>query len=112
MKLVYFSTSRRVTVAMIMVAVVAFGSVGFSRLSLNLLPDITYPTITVRTEYAGTAPAEMERLITEPVEGVVGVVSNVVRVSSISRPGLSDVIIEFGWGTEMDFAALDVREKL
>ncbi len=112
MKLVDFSTSRRVTVAMIMVAVVAFGSVGFSRLSLNLLPDITYPTITVRTEYAGTAPAEMERLITEPVEGVVGVVSNVVRVSSISRPGLSDVIIEFGWGTEMDFAALDVREKL
>ncbi|HJN26530.1 MAG TPA: efflux RND transporter permease subunit, partial [Candidatus Latescibacteria bacterium] len=112
MKLVDFSTSRRVTVAMIMVAVVAFGSVGFSRLSLNLLPDITYPTITVRTEYAGTAPAEMERLITEPVEGVVGVVSNVVRVSSISRPDLSDVIIEFGWGTEMDFAALDVREKL
>ena len=112
MKLVDFSTTRRVTVAMIMVAVVVFGTVGFSRLSLNLLPDITYPTITVRTEYAGTAPAEMERLITEPVEGLVGVVSNVVRVTSVSRPGLSDVIVEFGWGTQMDFAALDVREKL
>jgi hydrophobic/amphiphilic exporter-1 (mainly G- bacteria), HAE1 family len=112
MKLVDFSISRRVTVTMIMVAVVAFGGIGFSRLSLNLLPDITYPTITVRTEYAGTAPAEMERLITEPIEGVVGVVGNVVRVSSISRPGIADVIVEFSWGTDMDFAALDVREKL
>ena len=112
MKLVEFSTNRRVTVAMLMVAVVAFGLVGFSRLAVNLLPDITYPTITIRTEYAGTAPLEIERLISEPIEGLVGVVSNVVRVSSVSRPGLSDVIVEFAWGTDMDFASLDIREKL
>jgi HAE1 family hydrophobic/amphiphilic exporter-1 len=111
-KLVEFSTRRRVTVAMLMVAIVAFGGVGFSRLSVNLLPDITYPTITVRTEYDGVAPLEIERLISEPVEGLVGVVSNVVRVSSISRPGVSDVVVEFGWGTNMDFASLDIREKL
>ena len=97
---------------MIMVAIGAFGMVGFSRLSVNLLPDMTYPTITIRTEYPGTAPAEVERLISEPIEGLVGVVSNVVRVSSVSRPGMSDVIVEFGWGTDMDFASLDVREKL
>ena len=112
MKLVEFSTRRRVTVAMLMVAIVAFGGVGFSRLSVNLLPDITYPTITVRTEYEGVAPVEIERLISEPVEGLVGVVSNVNRVSSISRPGVSDVVVEFGWGTNMDFASLDIREKL
>ena len=112
MKLVDFSTDRRVTVAMLMVAVVAFGMVGFSRLAVNLLPDITYPTITVRTEYPGTAPLEVERLISEAIEGLVGVVTNVVRVSSISRPGLSDVIVEFAWGTDMDFASLDIREKL
>jgi len=112
MTLVDFSTSRRVTVAMIMVAIVAFGTVGFSRLAVNLLPDITYPTITVRTEYSGVAPLEVERLVSEPIEGLVGVVSNVVRVSSISRPGLSDVVVEFAWGTNMDFASLDVREKL
>ncbi len=112
MKLVEFSTRRRVTVAMLMVAIIAFGGVGFSRLAVNLLPDITYPTITVRTEYEGVAPLEMERLISEPVEGLVGVVSNVVRVSSISRPGISDVVVEFGWGTNMDFASLDIREKL
>ena len=112
MKLVDFSTRRRVTVAMLMVAIVVFGGVGFSRLAVNLLPDITYPTITVRTEYPGVAPLEIERLISEPAEGLVGVVSNVVRVNSISRPGVSDVIVEFAWGTNMDFASLDLREKL
>ena len=112
MTLVDFAVRRRVTVAMIMVAIVAFGGVGFSRLAVNLLPDITYPTITVRTQYAGVAPLEIERLISEPVEGLVGVVSNVVRVSSISRPGVSDVVVEFAWGTNMDFASLDIREKL
>jgi len=112
MKLIDFSISRRVTVTMIMVAVIAFGVVGFDRLAVNLLPDITYPTITVRTEYSGVAPQEMERLIAEPIEGLVGVVHNVVRVSSISRPGLADVVVEFAWGTNMDFASLDIREKL
>ncbi len=112
MSLVEFSTTRRVTVAMVMVATIAFGAVGFSRLAVNLLPDITYPTITVRTEYPGVAPGEMERLISEPIEGLVGVVNNVVRVSSVSRAGMSDVMVEFAWGTNMDFASLDIREKL
>ena len=89
MKIVDFSTRRRVTVAMLMVAIVVFGGVGFPRLAVNLLPDITYPTITVRTEYPGVAPLEIERLISEPAEGLVGVVSNVVRVNSISWPGVS-----------------------
>ena len=112
MKIVDFSIQRRVTVTMFMVAAIIFGYVGFTRLPINLLPDITYPTLTVRTEYPGAAPVEVERLVSEPVEGVVGVVPNVVKVSSISRPGVSDVVVEFGWGTNMDFAALDVREKL
>ena len=98
--------------AMLMIAIIVFGVVGFSRLSVNLLPDITYPTITVRTEYSGVAPFEIERLISEPVEGLVGVVNNVVRVNSISRPGVSDVVVEFSWGTNMDFASLDLREKI
>jgi HAE1 family hydrophobic/amphiphilic exporter-1 len=97
---------------MCMVAIVAFGLVGFDRLAVNLLPDITYPTITVRTEFPGVAPAEVERLISEPLEELVGVVGNVIRVSSISRAGLSDVVVEFAWGTNMDFASLDIREKL
>ncbi|MDQ7066496.1 MAG: efflux RND transporter permease subunit [candidate division KSB1 bacterium] len=112
MKIVSFSIHRPVTVTMFMVAAVVFGTVAFDRLPINLLPDITYPTLTIRTEFPGAAPGEVENLISKPIEEAVGVVSGVVRTSSISRPELSDVIIEFEWGTNMDFASLDVREKL
>ena len=112
MKIVKFSINRPVTITMFMVAAVVFGFVAFDRLPINLLPDISYPTLTVRTEYAGTAPGEVENLISKPIEEAVGVISGVVRTSSISRPGLSDVILEFDWDTDMDFASLEVREKL
>ena len=112
MKIISFAIGRPVTIVMLMVAMVLFGSIAFQRLPINLLPDITYPTLTVRTEFVGAAPNEIENLISEPVEEAVGVVSGVVRVSSISRPERSDVILEFEWGTNMDFAGLDVREKI
>ena len=91
MKIIGFSISRPVTIAMLMTAMVLFGSIAFSRLPINLLPDITYPTLTVRTEYVGAAPNEIEKLVTEPIEEAVGVVTGVVRVSSISLPERSDV---------------------
>ena len=112
MKIIGFSIGRPVTIIMLMTAMLLFGTIAFSRLPINLLPDITYPTLTVRTEYAGAAPNEIEKLISEPIEEAVGVVTGVVRVSSISRPERSDVILEFEWGTNMDFASLNVREKI
>lgn len=112
MKIIGFSIRRPVTITMLMAAMILFGYVAFQRLAINLLPDITYPTLTVRTEYPGAAPNEIENLISEPVEESVGVVNGVVRVSSISRPERSDVVLEFAWGTNMDFASLDVREKI
>lgn len=112
MKIIDISINRRVTIAMFTLAIVLFGFVSFLRLKINLLPNLTYPTITVRTEYPGAAPAEIENLISKPVEEALGVVKNVKRVSSISRTGQSDVLLEFVWGTDMDYAGLDVREKL
>jgi HAE1 family hydrophobic/amphiphilic exporter-1 len=112
MRLIEFSLSRRVTVAMGAVALVLFGLVAFQRLSINLLPDLSYPSLTVETRYPGAAPAEIESLVTRPLEEVVGVVSGVQRLTSVSRPGLSQVTLEFDWKRDMDFAALDVREKL
>jgi len=106
------SIKRRVTVAMFTVAVLLFGFVSFTRLKLNLLPDLTYPTLTIRTEYAGAAPVEIENLISKPIEESVGVVKNVRKVSSISRSGQSDVLLEFAWGTDMDYAVMEVREKM
>ena len=112
MKIVAFSIKRRVTVAMIITAMVVFGLASYDRLAVNLLPDVSYPSLTIRTEYTGVAPGEIENLLSIRVEEAVGVVNNVRRVSSISRTGRSDVIVEFNWGTNMDFASLDVREKL
>ncbi|NQU28181.1 MAG: efflux RND transporter permease subunit [Candidatus Marinimicrobia bacterium] len=112
MKIIDISIRRRVTIAMFTVAVLLFGMVSFSRLKVNLLPDLTYPTLTIRTTYTGAAPAEVENLITKPVEEALGVVKNVQQVRSISRSGQSDVVLEFAWGTKMDFASMDVREKL
>lgn len=111
-KVIETSIKRRVTVAMFTLAVILFGFVSFTRLKINLLPDLTYPTLTIRTEYTGAAPAEIENLISKPIEEIVGVVKNVKQVSSISRSGQSDVVLEFAWGANMDHAILEVREKL
>ena len=112
MKLIEFSLKRRVTVSMIAIGITLFGMVAFTRLPITLLPDISYPTLTVETRFPGAAPSEIEALITRPIEEAVGVAGGVQRLTSVSKPGLSQVTLEFGWGRSMDFAALDVRQKL
>ena len=111
-RLIEIATERRVTVAMCAVAVALFGMVSLSRLDVNLLPDIAYPTVTIRTELTGAAPIEVENLLTKPIEEAVGVIRNVRLVRSVSRSGQSDVTLEFAWGTDMDIAGVDVREKI
>ncbi len=111
-RLIEIATERRVTIVMFTVAVVLFGIVSLSRLKVNLLPDISYPTVTIRTELTGAAPVEIENLLTKPIEEAVGVIRNVRLVRSVSRTGQSDVTLEFVWGTDMDIAGVDVREKV
>lgn len=103
---------RPVAVLMVVVAVVVFGYVSYNRLALNLMPDITYPTLTVRTEYPGNAPEEVELAISRPLEETLGVVNDLVSISSISRNGMSDIIIEYDWDTDMNTATQDIREKI
>jgi len=97
---------------MVTVTFVLFGVIALFDLKVNLLPDLSYPTLTVRTEYTGAAPMEIETLISEPVEEAVGVVKNLRKLRSVSRTGQSDVVLEFTWGTDMDQASLEVRDKL
>lgn len=111
-RLIEIATERRVTIMMFTVAIVLFGMVSLSRLKVNLLPDISYPTVTVRTELTGAAPVDIENLLTKPIEESVGVIRNVRQVRSVSRSGQSDVTLEFLWGTDMDVAGVDVREKV
>lgn len=112
MKLVNIAVTRPVTVWMFALGIIIFGLVAMSRLAINLLPDLSYPTLTIRTEYNGAAPAEVEQLVSKPIEEAVGIVKGIRRVESVSRAGRSDVVMEFEWGTDMDLAGLEVREKL
>jgi len=112
MKIVKFSLNRPVSIFMFTIAAVIFGFISYSKLNLNLLPKISYPTLTIQTEYPGTAPSEIENIISKPIEETCGVVDNVIRISSVSRAELSEVTVEFAWHTNMDFATLKLREKL
>ncbi len=112
MSIVDTAIRRPVTVWMFTFAVMLFGLVGLSRLAVNLLPELSYPTLTVRTDYTGAAPGEVEQLITKPIEEAVGVVKGLRKISSISKAGQSDVLLEFEWDAPMDITSLEVREKL
>ncbi|XOV77613.1 MAG: efflux RND transporter permease subunit [Aestuariibacter sp.] len=112
MNIIDIAVRRPVTVWMFTFAIVLFGIVSLSRLSINLLPELSYPTLTIRTDYVGAAPGEVEQLVSKPIEEAIGVVKGVRHVQSTSKAGQSDVVLEFEWGTEMDLASLEVREKL
>lgn len=107
-----FTTTRPVAILMVVIGVCVFGYISYQQLPLNLMPDITYPSLTVRTEYTGTAPEEVETSISRPIEQELGVVDNLVSIQSISKAGQSDVILEFTWDTDMNKATADLREKL
>ncbi len=112
MRLVDASLKRPVTVFMVTAGLVVFGLVAASRLAVDLLPDISYPSLTVRTDLPDAAPSDVEQFVTRPVEEGVGVVPGLARLHSVSRPGQSEVTLEFASGTRMALAALAVREKL
>ena len=112
MALPNFSVRRPVTIIMFFLGVVLFGFISWFRLPQELYPPITYPQLSVVTFYKDAAPEEMEILVTKLVEESVGTVSGVRRISSTSKEETSLVVAEFNWGTNMDFAALGVREKI
>jgi len=112
MNLANFSIKRPVTTLMIILVILVLGFVSFTRLGIDLFPNMSLPIAVVMTQYEGVAPQEMESLITKPIEQVISTISNVNSIQSITSQGQSIVVIEFNWGTDMDFAMLDVREKI
>ncbi len=107
-----FVTARPVAVSMIFLAAVVFGWFSYQRLPVTLMPELSYPTITVRTEYPGAAPEEVENDVSRPIEEALGVVSGLRRISSVSRAGVSDVVLEFSWDSDVSEATQDTLEKL
>jgi HAE1 family hydrophobic/amphiphilic exporter-1 len=112
MNLARASVRRPVFTSMVTLMVVVLGAMSLSRLLIDLLPSIELPTVTVRTQYKGADPIVMERLVTQIVEEIVATVPGVEEMTSISYEGNSRVRVSFGWGTDLDAAALDVQATL
>lgn len=112
MKLPDLSINKPVTVTMLFIGIILLGLISLGRLQQELFPAISYPQLTIVTIYENAAPEEVETLITKIIEEAVGTASNLKRISSTSKEGISLVAAEFNWGTNMDFASLAVREKI
>ena len=106
------SVKRPVTTLMFMFIAILLGFVSLSRLPVDLYPQIEVPVAIVTVDYPGVAPQEMETLVTRPIEQAVSTVSNLNMVESFSSEGTSIIVVQFEYGTDMDFAALDMREKV
>ena len=112
MSLPGFSVARPVLTTMVTLIVVLLGAVSMGRIQLDLLPNIELPTLTVQTEYSGASPEVMERLVTQIIEEIVATVPGVVELRSQSAQGNSNVSVTFGWGVDINTAALDVQAKI
>ncbi len=112
MRIPEFSVRRPVAVLMLIMIIVVLGAISFLRLPIELMPDLTYPVAAVITSYEGVASEDIETLVTKPIETAVSRVKNVKTVTSTSQEGLSIVVVEFEWGTNIDFAAQDMRDGI
>src|SRR4029434_9571045 len=91
---------------------ILLGVMSLARLPVDLLPDVSFPSITVRVSYAGVGPLEMEELVTRPIEQALSAVAGLERIESTSQEGCSRVTLTLAWGMDLNEAADDVRNRL
>ena len=104
--------NRPVLTTIMFLVVIALGLVSFSRLSIDLMPEITFPTISVITDYANVGPQEIEESVSRPIEEALAAVQGVEEITSTSTEGRSRVRVAFAWGTDLDVAANDIRDRI
>ncbi len=107
-----FAIQRPIAVSMFFAALVLIGVLSAGRLPVDLLPSITYPRLTVITTYEDIPAQDLERLVTQPLEEVITALAGVRGVVSRTREGVSTITVEYEWGTQMDFANLNLREAI
>jgi HAE1 family hydrophobic/amphiphilic exporter-1 len=111
-KLSSFTVRHPILTTMIALIVVILGFVALRRLPLDLMPDISYPVLSISTSYPNSSPPIVEQLISRPVEEAMGAVPGVEEITSVSSEGSSSVQLSFAWGTNIDTAAAEVRDRL
>lgn len=104
--------NRPVTMFMLSGVIVLLGSISLAKLPVDLMPDITNPTLTIRVGYSGVGPLEIEQSVTRPIEQAVAAVAGLEQINSSSSEGSSNVRLNFAWGTNLNAAADDVRSRL
>ena len=112
MQITKTAIKRGVTFLMIYIIAVGFGLFSLGRLRIDLFPSLDFPIIAVIAQYTGVGPFDIETVVTRPIEESVSSVQNVKTVNSYSRQGLCLILLEFGWGSDMDQAEIDVRNNL
>ncbi|MDZ7261368.1 MAG: efflux RND transporter permease subunit, partial [candidate division KSB1 bacterium] len=103
---------RPILTSIIFLIIITLGLVSFTRLSIDLMPEVTYPTISVITDYGNVGPQEMEELVTRPLEEALAAVQGVEEITSTSTEGRSLVRVSFTWGTDLDVASNDIRDRI
>ncbi|WP_096155131.1 efflux RND transporter permease subunit [Bacillus sp. FJAT-45066] len=112
MNIAKLSVLRPIAMSMVIVLMLILGAVSMRGMPVDLFPELTFPIVAVTTTYEGAGPEEIENLISGPIENAMGTLPNVESVTSISRTGGSLVLVAFTWGTNMDFASLDIRDRI
>ncbi len=112
MSLPEFSIKRPVTVLMAVMVCLLLGTIAFTEIPVDLMPEVNYPTLSITTDYEGVGPEEIETLISRPLEQIVSAAPGVERVTSTSSEGRSSVRVEFVFGTDIDAASDEVRSRL
>jgi len=111
-KISQVAVGRPVLTIMVSMIVIILGAVALSRLPIDLMPDVTSPTISVSTSYSKASPLTMEELVTRPIEEALAAVPGVQEISSRSTEGSSNVQVSFSWGTDLEAASNDIRDRL
>ncbi|MBN1828696.1 MAG: efflux RND transporter permease subunit [Deltaproteobacteria bacterium] len=112
MNLSRIAVHRPVFTTMMIMIVIIMGGISLIRLPVDLMPDIAYPTLTVQTRYENASPEEIEELVSRPIEQAMTAVPGVESVFSVSAEGVSNVRVTFSWGTDLDTASNDIRDRL
>lgn len=112
MKIADFSVKRPVTITIVVAVLMILGFFTFSRMPVDLLPEMDIPVALVMTSYQGAGPEEIESQVTKTIEGSLASLSNVSEIQSVSSAGSSMVVIMFNWGADLDSAVLDIRESI
>ncbi len=112
MRIVNFSVKRPVTMIISVAVLMILGFFTFSKMPVDLLPEMDFPIVAVMTTYAGAGPEEVESQVTKPLEQSLNTLSNVKEIHSSSIAGTSFVLMSFNWGTNLDSAVIDIRENI